>query len=294
MGTTHDEYKPTQDAVHPDIVDLYEEALESERFERSAAFKRPSEDSDDKMLDDGHHSYVASRRAEVDIDIEDMGINELLAYEEDWSEVEYRRFLDFETFLVENDMIHSERLTALIAAVQAGNAEDEVAALRNWEVNLLLSRDDRYDDVWEAADDIGYSGELQEMLDEQVSGGGQEDEEDVGDEEDQDEIIPEDSSDVEQPGDSDGSEEANEMNVEPPVRPIANAYFWHLNYGLGSQIHGYMENAQVQVLPQVQHGFNAVRLLSADLPLQYQSFTLQQPPLPAIGQIVWMNSADLQ
>ena len=271
VGTTHNDYRPSQDAVHPDIVALYAEGLRNNRFTRSAAYVRAT-DTAPRALDDGHHSYVASKRANVDIEIENMGLNDV-GPAADWSQVAFRRFLGLE----------------------AGDFETAAEALKAWEIQILLRGDSSYQDVWDADE-----GELRGKLDD-ISGDA------PGQSEEDSEMSEGSASDSSREGadTSQGSSPVPEVTgAQPgafggtPTTPMTIAYgpeayhgyFYLPNYGIGSLVHGYVEQGVIVRTGRTEGGYFEATLSSGRFPQQYQSFTQGQPFVSPIGQRVWLSS----
>lgn len=86
----------------------------------------------------------------------------------------------------------------------------------------------------------------------------------------------------------------NDMVVEEEKKlsfNVGRGYFWHANYGLGNFVHGYIEDGVVEWTSQYRSGFRAAKVISGELPQQYQSFTMERPALPVIGHLVWFKTA---
>jgi hypothetical protein len=94
------------------------------------------------------------------------------------------------------------------------------------------------------------------------------------------------------------SEDDNGMDVVEPNQPsvmiegpryIPRAYFYWSNYGLGSMVHGYIENALVIPTGQHRGGYYEALVQSGETPRQYQSFTMDRPFISPIQQKVWFD-----
>ncbi|HZJ62385.1 MAG TPA: DUF4157 domain-containing protein [Kofleriaceae bacterium] len=296
VGTTHNAYRPSQDAVHPDIVALYAEWLRNNRFERGAAYVRATPTAP-RALDDGHHSYVASKRANVDIEIQNMGIKDV-GPADDWSQVAYRRFLDFESFLRDNHLIHHARLAALLEGIEAGDFSTAAEALKDWEIQLLLSDDQRYQDVWDADGDDGtlrnflndLAGDAPGASDEASDADMHADETAAVAQTDDGEMSDADHASPQSPQVASGS---GGTQQPPPIAYAAESYrgyFYLPNYGVGSNVHGYIEDAVIVRTGNTSGRYFEATVTAGRFPVQYQSFTQDRPFVSPIGQQVWLDS----
>jgi hypothetical protein len=297
VGTAHSTYRPSQGSVHPDIVALYAEGLRNQRFTRGAAYVRASSTAP-RALDDGHHSYVASKRADVDIEIENMGIKNV-GPADDWSQVRYSRFLTFESFLRDNDLIHHDRLQALLDGLEDGDCRGAAEDLKSWEIQILLREDASYQDVWDADQD----GSLRSTLNE-LAGDAPDLSEDPSDGEASNDGMPTATmtDDVEMSDSNEGSSSSHDGSVAngsspTPTPPTITygpeayrGYFYVPNYGVGSLVHGYVENGVIIRTGNIHGRYFEATVSAGRFPQQYQSFTTDRPFVSPIGQRVWLDS----
>ena len=65
VGTSHNDFRPGQDVTYPKTVDQYAEALRAGRLVEPPTYVDDPEGSGTKILADGHHRYVASKRTGI-------------------------------------------------------------------------------------------------------------------------------------------------------------------------------------------------------------------------------------
>jgi hypothetical protein len=277
VGVKDTEPHPTQDEVNEHIVKHKVEALESERYPVTYAVAPGDRDDEETtFVSDGHHAYVAAQRQDVEIEAEDIGVG---ASALTWQDVSYSDSVGwYENWLEEESRIDLTRMDNIKNASEGGDLEDAWDALRPWEKAAVF--DDVYEDVRDELQENDLLGKLDELQNEVGQEGGEEE----GQQEEGN------GSSGEDEGNLEGMEGIGEELGAPLQLPLAfRGYFYFANYGIGSQVHGYIENASITLTGNQNHNFHEAVVHSGQCPGQWQSFTFDRPFVSPIGQRVWVQ-----
>lgn len=161
VGNSEDPPHPTQDEVNEHIVAHKVDAIQNERYEvtySAVAGQRHGEET--TLISDGHHAYVASQLAGVDIDNEESG-----AAESDitWEEVSYSPDVGwYEDWLESKDKVDVARAEAVAAATDDDRLQTAWDALEDWE-KRAIDNSDLYEYVREAIEENDLSAKFDEL-----------------------------------------------------------------------------------------------------------------------------------